>query len=157
MQDRRARARRTLRSLAHVFERGTCGRLRARDTLRPYSPIPRLRNRAFFVFAPRRLVCRHETTRRNRPNRHETPRGSLQIATKSTESTRRDRIDATESTESARNAKRKSANRDETTRRNRQDARQFGDPPTLFCRASGIRSSFSQFFCPPLRIFTKVL
>ena len=30
-------------------------------------------------------------------------------------------------------------------------------PPTLFRRVSGIRSSFSQFFCPPLRFFTKVL
>ena len=37
-------------------------------------------------------------------------------------------------------------NRHETTRRNRQDARQLGDPSTLFCRASGTRSSFSQFF-----------
>ena len=38
------------------------------------------------------------------------------------------------------------------------DCDRIGRPPsTLFRPAAGIRSSFSQFFCHPLRIFTKIL
>ena len=52
---------------------------------------------------------------------------------------------------------RSATNHDHSARR-RTEARPIVRPPSTLSRlASGIRSSFSQFFCPPLRFFTKSL
>ena len=80
------------------------------------------------------------------------------VGTKRREEVCKSRRDATES---ARNDAPKSTGRDRigTNRRAEIDRTRanWETPSTLFSRASGIRSSFSQFFCPPLRIFTKSL
>ena len=180
MQDRRTRPRRTLRALAHVFERGTSRRLRARDTLQPYSPIPRLRESGFFCVCALSLVSAWVSpdgvglgvglgvSRWCLPmvSAWVSPDGvGLGIGTKRQEEVRKSRRKrqgiGTKRQEEVRKSRRNRPNRRAEIDRNRPKSTEIdriGRPPsTLFCRASGIRSSFSQFFCPPLRFFTKVL
>ena len=163
MHNRRARPRRTPRTLARVFARGTRGRLRARDALRHPRPDSTIEESGFFLclvfgVAGCRPGCRQGVVRVSpgcRQGVSWVSSGCRQgVGTKRREEVcksrrnhdRHDRIDTTGT-----------PNRDEIATDTTESRRNRETPSTLFSRASGIRSSFSQFFCPPLRIFTKSL